>query len=598
MPRSAPDHNPPGDGVPCAIYARISEDPDQDENGVNRQLEDCRGLIAQRFGWELAGEYVDNDISATKNKPRPEYHRLLADVDAGRIKVIVVYTTSRLLRTRRERVDAVEKFAAARVRIQPVRGPELNFDSPAGRMLAGILGEVDAHETEQMAERISRAMRQGAERGDYNGPRPFGYDLVMETDRKGRLRASGMLQINEAEAAHITGAVDRIIDGDRPATIVREWNSRGITTVRGNRWTVQSLQQMLLAPYLAGLRARYPRGSDMLRVRDKPIVVYEGRWPAILAAERQDALAAVLTGRRNPNRSGTNVKHMLSGIITCGRCGRGMWSGMPGGGSRARAYVCPTGHLGRAAEVVERWVEFCVFHWWEPNGALDKAREIEARTRGGETGAGLLGENRADRALLERLEDKLADELLDQAAYLRQKQRIEDRIAHRDEVIAQWQRQNEADAITERGDALRGRWRADGKPFQWRVLEASVAKVIVHPVGKGGKPFDPRAIEVIPGGILGQLDPADPVLAVPAPAAGLRRARAPRRAVRALFAANPGADFTPREVAGKTGLSLASVRPIVAGMRKDGEIVAVTPLHRGGGGEREARYRGADADGN
>jgi hypothetical protein len=326
--------------------------------------------------------------------------------------------------------------------------------------------------------------------------------------------------------------------------------------------------------------------------------VYEGRWPAILSAERQDALAGVLTARRNPNRSATNARHMLSGLVTCGRCGRGMWSGVAGGGTyRARAYTCPGFHLGRTAEVVERWVEFCVFHWWEPNGALDKAREMEARTRGGDTGAGLLAENRADRVLLERLEDKFADELLDRPGYLRQKKRIEDRIAQRDEVIAQWQRQDEADAIAERGDALRARWIADGLPFQWRVLEASVAKVVIHPVGKGGKAFDPRAIEVIPGGILGQLDPADPVLTVPAPAAGLRRGRLPRRTVRAWIAANPGLEFTARELAGKTGLSLSSVRPIVTGMRRDGEIVAVTPLHRGGGAEREAKYRGADADG-
>jgi hypothetical protein len=205
----------------------------------------------------------------------------------------------------------------------------------------------------------------------------------------------------------------------------------------------------------------------------------------------------------------------------------------------------------------------------------------------------MLAENRADRVLLARLEDKLADELLDKAAFLRQKKRIEDRIAQRDEVIAQWQRQDEAEAITERGHALRARWRADGLPFQWRVLEASVEKVVVHPVGKGGKAFDPRAIEVIPGGILGQLDPADPVLTVPSPATGLRRGRAPRRSVRAWLAANPELEFTARELAAKTGLTLNSARPIVAGMRKDGEIVAVTPLHRGGGGERQARYRAA-----
>src|SRR5438045_1928659 len=121
MPPAAPERYP-RETIPAAIYGRISEDPDQDEDGVSRQVEDCRDLIGARHHWELAGVYVDNDISATKGKTRPQYQRLMRDVDAGRIKVIVVYTTSRLLRTRKEKFEAFEKFAAHRVRVQPVRG--------------------------------------------------------------------------------------------------------------------------------------------------------------------------------------------------------------------------------------------------------------------------------------------------------------------------------------------------------------------------------------------------------------------------------------------------------------------------------------------
>jgi DNA invertase Pin-like site-specific DNA recombinase len=593
MPPSEPERYPPSraETTPCAVYGRISEDPDQDEDGVSRQVEDGEALIARQPGWTLAGKYVDNDISATKGKTRKEYQRLMRDVDAGHIKVIVVYTTSRLLRTRKEKFEAYELFARHAVRVQPVRGPALEFDSPAGRMLADILGAVDAHETEQMAERISRAARQGAERGLYNGPRPFGYRQVLEPDAQGRPRFRGMLEICEGEAAEILAAAARLLSGERPSAIVRDWNARGVTTVRGKKWTVQRLQQMILGPYLAGLRATYPPSSDRLKVRDKPIAVYQGKWPPILPAERQDAIAAVLDGRRNPARSGTNVKHMLSGLVTCGRCGGPVWTGaaaaVNGGG---RKYVCPKGHVGRDAPAVERWAEYCVFHWWEPNGAVDAALEAEARARDGEDGANLLADNRADRVLLERLEDKLADELLEVAAYKRQRRRIEDRIAARDEIIRKRQQRAEADGIPERGQQLRARWQAEGLPLQWRVLAACVDRVIIHPAGKGGHPFDPRTIEVIPGGTLGSLDPADPALTVPPPSAGLRRGRGPRRKVRAWLAASPDAEFTARTIAGDTGISLASARAIVRSMRKDGEILLLTPLYRGAG---EARYKAA-----
>src|SRR6516225_6399951 len=127
MPPSEPERYPPDEIIPCAIYGRISEDPDQDEDGVTRQVEDGEAIIARQPGWTLAAKYVDNDVSATKGKVRPKYDQLMRDVDAGRIRVIVVYTTSRLLRTRRERVEAVELFARHGVRVQPVRGPALEF---------------------------------------------------------------------------------------------------------------------------------------------------------------------------------------------------------------------------------------------------------------------------------------------------------------------------------------------------------------------------------------------------------------------------------------------------------------------------------------
>ncbi len=58
-----------------AIYARISQDRTGEELGVKRQLADCR-TEAERRGWTVADEYVDDDISAYSGKQRPEYERM------------------------------------------------------------------------------------------------------------------------------------------------------------------------------------------------------------------------------------------------------------------------------------------------------------------------------------------------------------------------------------------------------------------------------------------------------------------------------------------------------------------------------------------
>jgi DNA invertase Pin-like site-specific DNA recombinase len=66
----------------AAIYARISSDQDGTALGVTRQLEDCRKLAADR-GWTIGDEYVDNDVCAYKHRRRPQYARMVTDLQDG-----------------------------------------------------------------------------------------------------------------------------------------------------------------------------------------------------------------------------------------------------------------------------------------------------------------------------------------------------------------------------------------------------------------------------------------------------------------------------------------------------------------------------------
>jgi len=91
----------------AAIYARISVDIEGKSLGVQRQLEDCRKLAADR-GWPVGAEYVDNDVSACSGKPRREYARMLADLESGARDAVIVYNLDRLHR----RPVELEEFVA------------------------------------------------------------------------------------------------------------------------------------------------------------------------------------------------------------------------------------------------------------------------------------------------------------------------------------------------------------------------------------------------------------------------------------------------------------------------------------------------------
>ena len=83
--------------VRAGIYARISSDREGNNLAVSRQLADCEALAARR-GWEIAERYVDADISAYSGKARPEYRRMLEEIDAGVLDAVVVYHADRLHR--------------------------------------------------------------------------------------------------------------------------------------------------------------------------------------------------------------------------------------------------------------------------------------------------------------------------------------------------------------------------------------------------------------------------------------------------------------------------------------------------------------------
>lgn len=91
----------------CAIYCRISLDATGEELGVTRQLEDCKALVAS-LGWEVLEVYVDNDISASSGKIRPQYRAMLSAIKAGEIQAVIAWHPDRLYRKLRDLEELIE----------------------------------------------------------------------------------------------------------------------------------------------------------------------------------------------------------------------------------------------------------------------------------------------------------------------------------------------------------------------------------------------------------------------------------------------------------------------------------------------------------
>jgi DNA invertase Pin-like site-specific DNA recombinase len=349
----------------AAVYGRISEDSAGDARGVARQLDDCRDLAAAR-GWEVVGEFTDNDVSAFTGKHRPGYAALMAAVEAGEVDRIVVYQTSRLWRSRKERAAAMEQLAEARVGVVAVSGPDLDLATASGRMLAGILGEFDTAESAIKAERVARAAEQRAAEGRPSGYMGYGWRRVTETDERGRVTAR--YEVDEDQAAIVREVVDRLAAGETLDGLCRDLNARQVPppgagmrrayrapeNPSGDRWGPSGLKKLAMRPSSAGLRVH--RGE----------VVGRGTWPALITERQHAAVVEVLSDpSRRTNGAKAVRRHLLSfGIGECGVCGSRLRVAVKSrkdrnGNKVSHAlYVCdaPSGCVGRRQDRVDEFV--------------------------------------------------------------------------------------------------------------------------------------------------------------------------------------------------------------------------------------------------
>jgi DNA invertase Pin-like site-specific DNA recombinase len=298
----------------AAIYTRISRDRDGTSLGVQRQEKLCREIITQRK-WSVAAVHTDNDVSATKGTKRPGYERMLAEVRAGQLDVIVALDSDRLLRRPLEFEQLAEIGEPLGLRIEYQSG-RVDFRSGEGVMEARIRAAVDAEEVAKLKKRVRRKARERAEAGEISGggTRPFGFhDHDAETNlcrccEPGIPSKQFGVTVRDDEAAHIRLAVRRIIDnGWTFYGVTADWNERGIVATSGKPWKIAGLKRMLLSPRIAGLRQHKTVDSR----GNETVETFRAVWPEIISEEDHELL--VKRGERPPRRK--NGTYLLTGVL-------------------------------------------------------------------------------------------------------------------------------------------------------------------------------------------------------------------------------------------------------------------------------------------
>lgn len=328
----------------CGVYLRISDDPGNDELGVQRQER-----WALRFCEDYSFDPVifkDNDRSATNGKPREQYQALLAAVAEGKLRAVAAWGQDRLCRLPSE-FEEFRNLAKANSVLFATRGGIKNLARAADTFNARNEVNAASYEVENMKERMVEAFTQMASEGRAWWPtRPFGYTMPQRIDKHTFTKP----EMIKAEADAIAKAYDDVQAGKSLKDVARQWNNAGLLTPKGNQWNGMSVRALLLNPRNAGLRAY--RGE----------VVGQADWPGIVSEQVWRGVKALLTdsARLTPGAGfTTGRKHLLSGLATCSECGGSLTSAPAPQPGRSPRYACKnTGCLKvkRSMADVDAWV--------------------------------------------------------------------------------------------------------------------------------------------------------------------------------------------------------------------------------------------------
>ena len=290
----------------CAIYTRKSTDEglDQDYNSLEAQRDAGLAFVAsQRHeGWMAVPDGYDDGGYSGGNLERPGLKRLMADIEAGRIDIVVVYKIDRLTRSLTDfakLVDVLDRNGVSFVSVTQ----QFNTTTSMGRLTLNILLSFAQFEREVTGERIRDKIAASKAKGMWmGGTPPLGYDVV---ERK--------LLVNEPEAELVRYIFRRYAEHGSAAELVRELAIEGRTT---KAWQTQNGQFREGRPIDQQYLFKLLRNRIYLGEIQHKDTSFPGQHEAIIDQDTWDLVHAFVDRRKLGPREGiTQHPALLAGLL-------------------------------------------------------------------------------------------------------------------------------------------------------------------------------------------------------------------------------------------------------------------------------------------
>ena len=320
------------DYAPVALYARVSSDRQDVDLSVAAQLRALRDY-AKSNGYVVAREYVD-EAESGRIADRPQFRKMLEEASRSEapFKEILVWKFSRFTRKREHAVAFKSMLRRRGVRVVSIT--EHADDSATGRLMEAIIESVDEFYSENLAQEVTRGMREAASRGFWVASRtPYGFARVMVQDGA---KKRPTLEPDPATSP-VVKRIFALAEAGRGITdITRTLNGEGIANPTGRLWSKNGVHIILRNEAYIGTLVWGTNTRD----KTDPVRV-EKAFPAIVSRAQFRRVNRRMRSRSpkrvHPRRVGSS--YLLSGLVRCRACDRAL-SGQDAKSGRFSYYVC------------------------------------------------------------------------------------------------------------------------------------------------------------------------------------------------------------------------------------------------------------------
>ena len=315
----------------CYIYTRVSTSMQVDGYSLDAQKEKLY-KYAEYQEMHVCGEYSDEGKSGKNIGGRPDFKRMLDDIESGKDKIdyVLVFKLSRFGRNAADVLSSLQimqDFGANLICVED--GIDSSKDS--GKLMISVLSAVAEIERENILVQTMEGRKQKAREGKWNGGfAPYGYFLE-----------KGELKIAEDEAEAIKLIFDLYINTNMGANgIARYLNQHGITKKprQNGKLSLFSpgfIKQAIRNPVYCGKIAFGRRKTEKINgtrnefhvVKQEEYPIYNGVHEALVSVEDWELAQQKIKklGVKREKIYNLEHEHLLSGILRCPVCGAAMY---------------------------------------------------------------------------------------------------------------------------------------------------------------------------------------------------------------------------------------------------------------------------------